>query len=131
MERSAKNLLATRKWTKIAGWSVGVFLLLMFVFGFWFSREPDVFWVNRSADPESAIVGFSTTDTLIRVAETLLNKTLEITDDERAVDLMKKLNTKKREMKAGVEAPARSERVAAADELQPHDQFQLTDERDG
>lgn len=74
MERSAKNLLATRKWTKIAGWSVGVFLLLMFVFGFWFSREPDVFWVNRSADPESAVVGFSTTDTLIRVAETLLNK---------------------------------------------------------
>ncbi len=74
MERSAKNILATRKWTKIANWALGVFLLIMFVLGFWFSREPDIFWVNRSADPESALVGFSTTDTLIRVADTLLDK---------------------------------------------------------
>jgi hypothetical protein len=74
MERSAKNILATQKWTKTATWALGVFLLIMFVLGFWVSREPDVFWVNRSADPESAVVGFSTTDTLIRVAETLLQK---------------------------------------------------------
>jgi len=74
MERSAKNILATGKWSKIASWSLAVFLLLMFVLGFWVSREPDVFWVNRSADTESGVVGFSTTDTLIRVAETLLNK---------------------------------------------------------
>jgi hypothetical protein len=74
MERSAKSILATQKWTKTATWALGVFLLIMFVLGFWVSREPDVFWVNRSADPESAVVGFSTTDTLIRVAETLLEK---------------------------------------------------------
>ena len=74
MERSAKNILATGKWSKIASWSLAVFLLLMFVLGFWVSREPDVFWVNSSADTESGVVGFSTTDTLIRVAETLLNK---------------------------------------------------------
>ncbi|MBT8103905.1 MAG: DUF2333 family protein [Gammaproteobacteria bacterium] len=74
MQRSAKSMLATRKWTKIGSWSLGIFLLLMFVLGFWFSREPDVFWVNRSADTESTVVGFSTTDTLIRVAETLLEK---------------------------------------------------------
>ncbi len=74
MERSAKNILATGKWSKVASWSLAVFLLLMFVLGFWFSREPDVFWVNRSADSDSAVVGYSTTDTLIRVAETLLNK---------------------------------------------------------
>lgn len=74
MERSAKNILATYKWTKIAGWSLGLLLLFMFVVGFWFSREPDVFWVNRSADTSTAVVGFSTTDTLIRVAETLLDK---------------------------------------------------------
>ncbi len=74
MQRSAKNLLATYKWMRIGGWTLGVFLLVMFVLGFWFSREPDVFWVNRSADPQSGIVGFSTTDTLIRVAETLLQK---------------------------------------------------------
>jgi hypothetical protein len=46
----------------------------MFVIGFWASREPDVFWVQRSADQENAIVGYATVDTLIRVAETLLEK---------------------------------------------------------
>jgi len=55
-------------------WTVGIVLLIMFVVGFWVSREPDIFWVNRSADPDSAIVGYSTTDTLIRVGETLLEK---------------------------------------------------------
>ncbi len=74
MKRSAESILATQKWTRIGSWSLGVFLLIMFVFGFWFSREPDVFWVNRQADSESAVVGFSTTDTLIRVADTLLQK---------------------------------------------------------
>jgi hypothetical protein len=74
MERSAKNILAAGKWSKRAIWSAGIFLLVMFIVGFWVSREPDVFWVNRPADPESTIVGYSTTDTLIRVAETLLEK---------------------------------------------------------
>ena len=49
-------------------------MLVMFVIMFWLSREPDVFWVSRSADQESTAVGFSTTDTLVRVAETLLDK---------------------------------------------------------
>ncbi len=74
MERSAKSILATRKWSKIGIWSIGIFLLVMFVVGFWVSREPDIFWVNHPADPDSAIVGYSTTDTLIRVGETLLDK---------------------------------------------------------
>jgi hypothetical protein len=74
MQRSAVNILATQKWTRIASWALGIFLLIMFVIGFWVSREPDIFWVNRSADRESPVVGFSTTDTLIRVGETLLKK---------------------------------------------------------
>jgi hypothetical protein len=74
MERSAANILSTGKWTKITAWTVGAILLLMIVIGIWASREPDVFWVNRSAETESAIVGYSTVDTLIRVAETLLDK---------------------------------------------------------
>ena len=74
MERSAKSILVTRKWTRIGTWVLGIFLLINFVLGFWFSREPDVFWVNRAADPQSAVVGFSTTDTLVRVANTLLDK---------------------------------------------------------
>ena len=74
MERSAKNILASGKWSKLTLWALGVVLLLMFIIGFWVSREPEVFWVNRSADPGSAVVGFSTTDTLLRVSETLLEK---------------------------------------------------------
>lgn len=74
MERSAKSILMTGKWSRITTWSVAAFLLIMFVIGFWVSREPDVFWVNRSADPDTPVVGYSTTDTLIRVASTLLEK---------------------------------------------------------
>ncbi|MBT8087970.1 MAG: DUF2333 family protein [Gammaproteobacteria bacterium] len=74
MERSAQSILATRKWSRIGLWSIAVFLLIMFIVGFWVSREPDLFWVNRSADPDAPVIGFSTTDTLIRVAETLLDK---------------------------------------------------------
>jgi len=73
-ERSADNILATRKWTKVVLWTIGAVLLVMTVIGIYFSREPDIFWVNHSADAESAIVGVSTADTLIRVAETLLDK---------------------------------------------------------
>ncbi len=74
MERSAKSILASKKWSRTAAWTAGALLLVMFIVGFWFSREPDIFWVNRSADPDAPVVGFSTTDTLIRVAETLLEK---------------------------------------------------------
>ena len=74
MERSAANILSMGKWTKITAWTAGVILLLMIVIGIWASREPDIFWVNRSADPQSAVVGYSTVDTLIRVAETLQDK---------------------------------------------------------
>ena len=74
MERSAATIMSAGKWTRISTWALGVFLLLMFIIGFWASREPEIFWVNRSAEQESAIVGFSTVDTLIRVAETLLDK---------------------------------------------------------
>jgi hypothetical protein len=49
-------------------------MLIFVVISIYFSREPDIFWVNHSADAESKVVGVSTTDTLIRVAETLLDK---------------------------------------------------------
>jgi hypothetical protein len=74
MKRSAANILSTGRWGKVTLWSLAAILLVMFVIGFWASREPEVFWVNRSAGAETAVVGFATTDTLIRVAETLLEK---------------------------------------------------------
>jgi len=66
--------MRTGKWTRVSAWTAGVILVVLFILGFWFSREPDVFWVNRSGDSDTAVVGFSTVDTLIRVAETLLEK---------------------------------------------------------
>ena len=74
MERSAANIIATGKWTKVTLWVVVAVLLLMIIIGIWASREPKVFWVNRHADQEIAVVGYSTVDTLIRVGETLLEK---------------------------------------------------------
>ncbi len=46
----------------------------MTIVAIYFSREPDIFWVNHSADADNAVVGLSTSDTLIKVAETLLDK---------------------------------------------------------
>jgi len=74
MERSASSILSTAKWRKISLWVLAVFIALMLVIAFWASREPDTFWVKRSAQQETAVVGFSTVDTLIRVSETLLDK---------------------------------------------------------
>ena len=74
MELSAANILSTAKWGRVTAWTVGILLLIMFIVGFWASREPDTFWVNRSADQDNSIVGFSTVDTLIRVGDTLLGK---------------------------------------------------------
>ena len=73
-ERSAENILTTRKWTKVVMWTIGAVLLVMTIIGIYFSREPDIFWVNHSSDSDTAVVGISTADTLIRVAETLLDK---------------------------------------------------------
>lgn len=61
-------------WKKIAAGSGGAILLIMLGFAWYWSRTPDVFWVNEKADNERTVVGFATADTLIRVAETLLDK---------------------------------------------------------
>jgi hypothetical protein len=74
MQRSAANILTTGKWAKMTVWILAVVFLLMFIIGFWASREPRAFWVQRSADQETATVGYATVDTLIKVAETLLEK---------------------------------------------------------
>ena len=48
-----------------------VFLVLL---GIYWSPMPKLFWVNEYVDDQRTVVGYSTTDTLIRVAETLLDK---------------------------------------------------------
>ncbi len=62
------------RWAKIMAWSFGGLILVLVAIGIYWSRSPDIFWVNRTIDDDRVVVGYSTTDTLIRVAETLLEK---------------------------------------------------------
>lgn len=73
-EQTAASILAKPRWIKIVAWTLGVLVLVNVVLGIWWSRQPDVFWVNRSIDDNRAVIGYSTTDTLIRVAEAMLDK---------------------------------------------------------
>lgn len=61
-------------WLKAAGWTLLGILLLLTILGWYWSRMPDVFWVNEKVDGKRTVIGYATTDTLIRVAETLLDK---------------------------------------------------------
>lgn len=51
-----------------------VALLILLVLSWYWSREPDIFWVESTMNDEPATVGYATTSTLIRVSETLLEK---------------------------------------------------------
>ncbi|HEX7060650.1 MAG TPA: DUF2333 family protein [Woeseiaceae bacterium] len=61
-------------WLTPALYAAAAVLLLLTVLAVYWSREPDVFWVNRNPDSERVVVGYACTDTLIRVAGTLLDK---------------------------------------------------------
>ncbi len=61
-------------WVQISAYALGVVVLVMIGVAWYWSRTPDVFWVNEKADISGTVIGYSTTDTLIRVAETLLEK---------------------------------------------------------
>lgn len=61
-------------WLQIIGWLAGGVALFFIVLGWYWSRTPDIFWVNEKAEGGKAVIGYSTTDTLVRVAETLLEK---------------------------------------------------------
>ena len=55
-------------------------ILILFIIGFWWSFEPDVFDVDQRAkqqaqiNSQSIVTGYTTTDTLIGVLETMLEK---------------------------------------------------------
>jgi len=73
-EKSAASILKKPRWMKISASVVGVLLLFLVVLGMFWSPMPKMFWVNEYIDEERSVVGYSTTNTLIRVAETLLDK---------------------------------------------------------
>ena len=74
-EKSAQSIVAKRPaWVRVTGIVVGVIALFIIVLGIYWSRTPKIFWVNEYVEADNKVVGYSTADTLIRVAETLLDK---------------------------------------------------------
>lgn len=53
---------------------LAVFVLLQLGLAWYWSREPDPFWVRWETEARPAVKGFATTDTLIEVARTLVDK---------------------------------------------------------
>jgi hypothetical protein len=74
-KETAEDLLNSRPiWQRVTYAVLGAIVLLNLALAWYWSRSPDVFWVNRGPTTASPIVGYATTDTLVRVAETLLEK---------------------------------------------------------
>ncbi len=72
---TADSMLKRRvRWSRPLAWALAAVLLLLVIIGIYWSRTPKVFWVNEIVDDDRRVVGYSTTDTLVRVASTLLDK---------------------------------------------------------
>ncbi|MBT8142460.1 MAG: DUF2333 family protein [Gammaproteobacteria bacterium] len=63
-----------KNWFKGTTGVVLILLIITFIIMFWWSREPDVFWVTSEIDDQPVVTGYSTTDTVIKVTDALLNK---------------------------------------------------------
>jgi hypothetical protein len=72
--KSADTLLGRPLWLKIAGLALAILLVFNIGFAWYWSRMPDIFWVEKNAGSETNIIGYATADTLVRVAESLLDK---------------------------------------------------------
>jgi hypothetical protein len=73
-KKSDSPSLSKSVWLRVSGYALGVILLLMIGAAWYWSRTPEVFWVNDKANGDRTVIGYASTDTLIRVAETLLDK---------------------------------------------------------
>ena len=73
-KESADDVMRRPLWRTLLGYVLLILLLINIGFGWYWSRSPDIFWVNQMPSGDSSVVGYATTDTLIRVAETLLDK---------------------------------------------------------
>jgi hypothetical protein len=73
-ETTAKGLLRGNSRRNMILGAIVVILIVWLVLMIYWSRTPDMFWVNQYVEADRTVVGYSTTDTLVRVAETLLDK---------------------------------------------------------
>lgn len=71
---SAASILRRPRWLRVTGIGVAALGVLYVVLGIVWSRMPDVFWINQSISNDRIVLGYATTDTLIRVATTMLDK---------------------------------------------------------
>ncbi len=72
---TASSLVTKRPaWMKALLVALGILVLFILLLGIYWSRMPQVFWVNEYVDSDRHVVGYATADTLIRVSETLLDK---------------------------------------------------------
>jgi hypothetical protein len=68
-----RSAVVSSRWRLIAVVAV-ILLLPFFALSWYWSREPDVFWVSATTQDRPLVLGYSTTDTLIQVATWLLEK---------------------------------------------------------
>ena len=61
-------------WRKVIAIALGVVVLIMGIVAWYWSREPDIFWVDWKTEGRPAVTGYATAHTLIRVSGTLLEK---------------------------------------------------------
>jgi hypothetical protein len=73
-DKSAASILKRPAWLRITAIALAVLIVIYSILGIYWSRAPDVFWVNRNVEDNRMVVGYATTDTLIRVAATMLDK---------------------------------------------------------
>jgi hypothetical protein len=73
-DQTAASILKRPAWLGFAGIAVLIIVVVYIILGIYWSRSPDAFWVNQNVDDSNPVIGYATTDTLIRVAETMLDK---------------------------------------------------------
>ncbi len=73
-QTTAKSLLRGNARRNAILAAIGVILIVWIILMIYWSRTPAVFWVNEYVEDNTSVVGYSTTDTLIRVSSTLLDK---------------------------------------------------------
>ena len=74
-EETAEDLMNSRPWwQRVLYAAIAVILVINLALAWYWSRSPDVFWVNQGPGDSTNVVGYASTDTMIRVAETLLEK---------------------------------------------------------
>ncbi|MDH5311743.1 MAG: DUF2333 family protein [Gammaproteobacteria bacterium] len=61
-------------WVVASTYAASVAVVLTLALGWYWSRTPDIFWVEEQPADAGRVVGYATADTLVRVAETLLDK---------------------------------------------------------